>query len=408
MFTLALASGVLPGSASGGGGSQGPDVPPVALLPAEEAWMVHLPAPPAADGAMDDVHVYVPLQSGQIIALNRQTGDTVWTRTLASRSPLLAADGGLYASGADEMQALDPGTGRTIWRVPIAHEGAALALADGLLLVSTSAGLVALDVVSGERKWARPIEATGALASIVADGRAVYAASIDARFTALSLSGGDTYWTHTLSGTLRPPAVARDRVFVGSSARTFYAFHAESGRLEWRWRTGGGVMGAVADDDRVYLVTLDNLLRAVNRGNGHQRWRRQLPTRPVAPPAVVGRHVLIPGVSPALATFDTSTGAPIATYDAPVLGLGLSPALQGSPLIDSVLDSSRVGCVLVLRDGRAVGLRARGVSDEPRVEPEPVVGRPDGRSISVMTPPSTDAAAAHPGRTPGTTAVRLP
>src|SRR5688572_10382610 len=31
------------------------------LLPAEQAWLVTLPAPPSAGGAMDAHHVYIPL-----------------------------------------------------------------------------------------------------------------------------------------------------------------------------------------------------------------------------------------------------------------------------------------------------------------------------------------------------------
>jgi outer membrane protein assembly factor BamB len=366
LLTLALASGVLSASASRQAASQNPEGAPQGLLPAEAAWIVRLPAPPAAGGAMDDVRVYVPLQSGRLVALDRETGESEWSRELNSRSPALAVGGRLYVAIAGELQALDAATGHTIWRVPLAHEGAPLASGGGRLLVSTPTGLVAVDAAGGERVWARPLEATGALSSIVAGGQVVYAVSTDARVTALSLSSGETHWTHTLSGTLSPPAVARDRVFVGSSARTFYAFHAQSGRLEWRWRTGGDVMGAVADDDRVYLVTVDNFLRALNRGNGNQRWRRELSTRPVAPPVIVGGHVLVPGVSPALSAFETTTGTPVATYGAPGVEAGPSPTLQGSPLVDPVFDPLRVGCVLVMRDGRAVGLRPRMVPNRER------------------------------------------
>ena len=34
----------------------------------------HLPSPPSAPGALDELRVYLPLQSGQMLALNRETG----------------------------------------------------------------------------------------------------------------------------------------------------------------------------------------------------------------------------------------------------------------------------------------------------------------------------------------------
>ena len=54
---------------------------PAPLLPAE-AWNVVLPSPASAAGALDAERVYIPLQSGQLVALNRETGVTEWSLEL--------------------------------------------------------------------------------------------------------------------------------------------------------------------------------------------------------------------------------------------------------------------------------------------------------------------------------------
>ena len=56
---------------------------------------------------------------------------------------------------------------------------------------------------------------------------------------------------------------------------------AEDGRVDWRWRTGGDVIGRpMADDRHVYFVAPDNVLRAMNLVTGGQQWMRPLPLRP--------------------------------------------------------------------------------------------------------------------------------
>ena len=126
------------------------------------------------------------------------------------------------------------------------------------------------------------------------------------------------------------------------------------GDIAWQWRTGGDVIWAVADNDGVYFTALDNIIRRVNRTNGNQQWKKPITTRPVSPPRLANGTVVVAGLAPALSEFDARTGAPTSTYTAP----GNPPGdLQGAPLVDPVLRPFRVAVVVLLRDGRAVGLR---------------------------------------------------
>jgi hypothetical protein len=133
---------------------------------------------------------------------------------------------------------------------------------------------------------------------------------------------------------------------------------------------GGDVIGAAVDGDVAFFGGLDNLLRAVNRGNGNQRWKQPTPTRPIAPPQTFGGIVTVFGVSPAIAAFNAKTGAPLGTYVIPtVAGATTEPVPKGPPIIDPDLRPFRVAFVVVASDGRAIGLRPTGMMfrDPPTV-----------------------------------------
>ena len=70
-----------------------PESTPLPLFPAEQAWIVTLPSPTSAGGAMDDERIYVPLQSEELTALDRATGDVVWVRAIESAWPPVVHDG---------------------------------------------------------------------------------------------------------------------------------------------------------------------------------------------------------------------------------------------------------------------------------------------------------------------------
>jgi hypothetical protein len=124
------------------------------------------------------------------------------------------------------------------------------------------------------------------------------------------------------------------------------------------------VIGAAADArGTVYFVSLDNILRAVNRGNGNQRWKKEIPSRPAIPPSSVGGAVVVAGVAPLVTAFNGSTGAALGSYTAP-------SELQGPPLIDPDLKPYKVAVVVITRAGRMIGLRPSAMMlNEPTVAP---------------------------------------
>jgi hypothetical protein len=184
---------------------------------------------------------------------------------------------------------------------------------------------------------------------------------------ALDLVDGKRVWEQTLEGTLNQPSVARDRLFVGSNNNFLYALDDERGRLAWRWRAGGDVIGVSADTTGgAYYASLDNVLRAVNRGNGNQRWIKEIPTRPALSPQTFGdgtvfeEIVVLTGVTSEIDGFVAKNGAAAGMYMP-------QSDIQGAPLIDPALKPYGVAMVVITRDGRAFGLRPTAM-----MLPEPV------------------------------------
>lgn len=305
---------------------------------------------------MDDARVYIPLQGEHFIALDRQTGETVWTVDVESDWTPLVNDGVVYIAASDELHAIDAATGNHKWRVPLGRGPmAAPLMAEGTIVTLVSPDEVwAFRAADGQRLWGQAVGGAVGPASVAVDHTEIFVA-LGSRLLSLQLSDGAVRWDRTLPGELRAPALSRDRVFVGSTANAFYAVHKDSGTLSWSFPVGGDVIGAAVDNDVVYVVSLDNVLRALKQSTGNQIWKRALTARPAAAPRAVGGVVAVSSIAPPIATFNAKSGMPIASLD-------LSAEVQGAKFVAPTLIASamlpfKVSLVAITRDGRAIGQR---------------------------------------------------
>jgi outer membrane protein assembly factor BamB len=350
-----------------------PAITPV--LPAEQAWQVVLPGPPSAGAAMDEARAYIPLEGERLIAIDRETGATVWTVDIESAWPPLVHDGTVFLAASDELHALDAATGNRRWRVPLGRGEpdrgamAPMALVENMVIVLLAPDEVwAFETSDGQRLWRAALGGRAGRVSMAATPAGIYISLAD-RLVRVTPADGTIRWDRSLPGELASTAVARDRVLVGSTSNEIFALDAESGSLDWRSRFGGDVIGIAARDDLIFVASLDNLLRALRR-NGNQVWKRALSTRPVAPPQTFEGVVVVAGAE-SMAAFDSRTGAPVGTFDAPDL-------IQGWPTVDSTPAPFAVSIAVVTRDGRAVGLRPEGVMfrEKPATPLTALPGRP--------------------------------
>lgn len=331
---------------------------PLPLLPVVQEWAATLDDLPSGGGAMDGERVYIPIQPERLVALSRVTGSKLWTRDIESKWPPLVIGDTLFVVASDEIHALDAATGTERWRIPFEHQLTAplSATAASIIAVAEKGLVVALAPADGQMRWMRELGAVSRFAPALDGMHAIFALD-DSRVVAVQLMDGRVEWEQKLDGKLNQPSFARDRVFVGTNTNFLYAIDNDNGRLAWRWKTGGDVIGASGDaKGGAYYASLDNVLRAVNRSNGNQRWIKEIPTRPLLPPQTFGdgmaydEIVVLTGVTSEIDAFAAKTGAVVGMYQPP-------SDLQGPPLIDPVLQPYQVAMVVITRDGRAIGLK---------------------------------------------------
>jgi len=117
-----------------------------------------------------------------------------------------------------------------------------------------------------------------------------------------------------------------------------YCLLAADGQIDWRWRTGGDVIGVpAADAERVYFVSLDNVLRALDLKSGGQRWKTALPFRPSRGPVLAGDALIVSGLSTSARAYSARDGKPAGEI-APGAELAAAPHLvvqgaNGQPML---------------------------------------------------------------------------
>ena len=343
LVTVGVASGQQPKT----------DLPPAPLpiLPLEESWRTSLAAPPAADASFDALRIYLPIESGSVVAIRRDTGETAWQRDLRTRWPLVVADGGLLIATDNELALLDAATGSTKWNWTLPRRLlVAPAAAPALAIVILEQGdVTAIRLSDGAEQWRVTIPNDAPLyAPLTGEPGMIHIVLENGDVAAITTGDGRIAWRHRIGGRLGRPAWVEDRVLVGSLENVLYALDSRSGDVVWKWKTGGDVIGAGGDSRRVYFASLDNLLRAVNRGNGNQQWRAEITSRPAAPPLVVGNVVIVTSVATVTA-YNVETGAEVASHTA-------AGQLQGVPLVDPTLRPFTPAAFVLTKDGRLTGL----------------------------------------------------
>ncbi|HEY3886278.1 MAG TPA: PQQ-binding-like beta-propeller repeat protein, partial [Vicinamibacterales bacterium] len=203
----------------------------------------------------------------------------------------------------------------------------------GWLLALTGSEILAIRDADGTVIWHKPTGGARLPLAPAIDGNTVYLGAGDGGLSALSLQTGGLLWQKLLPGGVTAIAAGGGRVFAGAGDKQFYAFDGATGNLVsgWPWRIGAFVVGHIAiDEDHVYFAALDNVVRALDRDNGNQRWERPLNERPASGVYALGHLVFVPSPSASdLPLLYAKDGHPSGTLALPALiPPALPPALK--------------------------------------------------------------------------------
>jgi len=359
------------------------DKTPLSLFPVAPVWTLPLNNALAAPPGFRDAYAVFALEGGQLAAYDLELGSRLWLTNLATKVEPALGTAQVFVVTEDALMALSLRTGETLWTRPLDDELAAapVVAGDRLVLATADGDVLVLREADGGDIWRRRL-ASSARSRPAFTATRVFVPTADGSVVALDLQGGAVVWTRRLGGIGHDILGGDDRIFLGSEDRFFYCLDAKSGAVKWRWATGADAIGLPAADDRtVYFVSLDNVLRGLNRSSGVQRWKRALPFRPIAGPLKSRETLVVAGTTPLLEAYGTRDGSSLGRFTVPA-ELSAPPALFD--------DRARVFPVLVTISSDIVG-RATAVGATRQIEPASTALAPLPNAESVAAPPAPPA-----------------
>jgi outer membrane protein assembly factor BamB len=341
------------------------DRTPPGLFPAQQVWTLALNNLLVAPAAYDATHAFFAIEGDRLASYDLMSGAQKW---LVSARPIVApatGDGLLFIVEESKLTARRADDGSVAWEYALEAKPAVAPVWDiGWLVVATDSGdLLAFRSSDGELLWKRALGSAAHGRPALAADR-VYVPAASGRVIALQIETGQPIWDRRIGGMPGDVLALEGRIFVGSTDNFLYCLLAQDGAIDWRWRTGGDIVGApIADESRVYFVAFDNVLRALSQKSGNQQWMRPLPLRPAWGPVAAGSSIVVAGLAPAVRGFAVKDGAPAGDVTA-----GAEVAIQPHAFDDPVLH--RPMLLVTTRDvakGATASLNAR--SFEPPISP---------------------------------------
>jgi outer membrane protein assembly factor BamB len=272
------------------------DRQPLPGLPLAQWWSVQLDGPVSAGPVSDGPRIYLALASGQLTARDAADGHEIWRHNRSVAAPMVTDGETLFVASGDAIEALQGSTGKTLWTLPRTTPVAPLAAESGWVIATTESDLLAIKASNGEVVWKRA--AGGVRLAPAFDGDRLYTGAEDGRVLALNLKDGSVAWEQFLPLGVTAMGAYRGRVYAGAGNKRFYCLDARKGEMKWNFAIGAQAIGRVTvDDDHVYVAALNNVVWALDRQNGNQRWQRPSRQRPSFGVRIAGHVVFVPAVT---------------------------------------------------------------------------------------------------------------
>ena len=235
----------------------------------------------------------------QFVALNAETGKTIWQATFDGMTSALGAEYmGCYSSPcigedmvyvgfnlASGLVALNKQNGKQLWNKKHKHNPlhASPALCEDMLYHPAFGELRAMKAETGEEVWRFPLPAENSYfpwwtisSPVISDSR-VYVGSLEGAVFALDASSGAKLWCHQTgealasfgpcmragSQVISSPALSGNTAYIGSTDGRFYALDTESGKEKWRYNLGVPITSSAAiSGNTVFVAAYDGTVYA--------------------------------------------------------------------------------------------------------------------------------------------------
>jgi outer membrane protein assembly factor BamB len=195
-----------------------------------------------------------------------------------------------------------------------------------LYFANNSGTLIAINTRTGKRAWKRYSQRCQAASPALTEDMVIVTylnrrpcnasgSNLDGLVEAFSVGVGGLRWRTRIGPSESSPVVRGQRVYVGDWNGYVYALDVSSGRILWRFKTGGAVKAAVAlDGNRLYVGSYDHHLYSLDARTGRLIWRASSQLRLgsqgafYSTPAVSYGRVYIGSTDGKLYSFGASSG----------------------------------------------------------------------------------------------------
>ncbi len=236
---------------------------------------------------VDEGMVYVPTVDGHAVCLDAETGHILWMYPMAKSVPAEPAiDGDLvyFGSWSRSLYAFNKKTGEIVWKENgIGLDSGTLIANEGKIYLPHHANVfMSFDAKNGnilshgninpeEKRQFTNFNATPAFYN----DRAYYTARVGtglrgvpmaSRVYCVDLTTAKIYWTFPDGGGLSAPAIANNRVYIGSgNTPLFYCLDAPTGKPLWIYKFGQRVEESTLCiyRDKVFILAGDGYVHAI-------------------------------------------------------------------------------------------------------------------------------------------------
>jgi outer membrane protein assembly factor BamB len=277
-------------------------------LPFKRAWQYLTDSASTKPASLDGSRIYLPLEGGRVICLERETGALLWTSEPGGiiTSPVAVGNDSIYiatrktaddgSEAGGSLRSIDKTTGLTIWVKDYPRPFASpLQLAANRIYGGNADGsFYSLSSENGELIW--KIETQDVVhGCALITSRWIYFGSDDGAVRAVEPDHGQLNWKYQTGGKIvGRPATDERAVYFGSGDGYVYSVDSLTGKLRWRSRTGAAVEASPAVvGDRVLVASFDNFVYAISRATGDRIWKRRLENRLTSSPVVLGDASLV-------------------------------------------------------------------------------------------------------------------
>jgi len=232
-----------------------------------------------------------------VVALNTTTGAALWRHDVGAKitgSANWVPNTGVVVGSYDStVRCLSLEDGKILWSFEAGSyvNGTPSVSASRVVFGGCDAQIRVLDGTGGTETFS--VEAGSYVAgSVAVSGEQAFFGNFENQFMCVSLPDQEITWTFSYEAEGGPfmssPAIASDRVVVGSRDGRVHCLDRRTGRSLWAFRTEGDVDSSpVICGDKLLVGSSDGRLYLLRLANGHKLWHYEIGEAVTASPAVV-------------------------------------------------------------------------------------------------------------------------